>query len=126
VSNFNYRLSATLNSDLAYFTNNYVDFINKVAKAAGVSSRNIRVLSIKEGSVTVNMEVNSNDITGSCDSVSTENKLITLLGRQNNVANMQVTASSVAYNCDTGTTASSGKLTTIAIILISICTFLFT
>lgn len=127
ISNFNYQVSTTLNVNLASFTNNYVNFINQVAKAAGVSSNNIRVLSIKEGSVTVNMQVNSNAPAGSSNSILAQSNLVNLLKTGGSVADMPVTASSVTTNggsntptpTPTPTPDNGGGLSTTTIIILA-------
>jgi hypothetical protein len=65
----------------------------------GVSSRSIRVLSIVEGSVAVNMQINTDFKSAVCDPASTQSSLNSLLNKNSTVANMDVTYSSVTVNC---------------------------
>ncbi len=70
LSNFNYQIIITLGVSYSTFMNQYLNFTNQIATAAGVNIENILIISIVSGSVTVNMEVSSNAPPGSSQAVS--------------------------------------------------------
>lgn len=120
ISNFNFQVQATLGVTLAVFTNNYVTFINAIAKAAGVPVQNILVQSIVSGSVTVNMQVSTTSPAGSTAAVNAQNSLGNLLAQGNTIAGMSVTSSSISTNGGDNNPSGGGLSTTTIIILATV------
>lgn len=129
-SNFNFQVQTTLGVSLSVFTSNYVNFLNQIASAAGVTVNNIVILSIVSGSVTVNMLVNSNSAPGSSGATDSLNNLNNLLKNGSSIANMGITSTTITTNGDTSD--NSGGLSTTTIIILAtvipigvLCTYQF-
>ena len=120
VSNFNFVISTTLGVTLAVFQNNYVSFINQIASAASVKAKDILVLSIVSGSVTVNMQVNAPGGQNSNAATTAQNNLNSLLSQGNTIANMGVTASSITTAGGSSSDDDNSGLSTQTIIILAV------
>ncbi len=60
--------------------------------------KNILIISIVSGSVTITMQISSNSAAGSSAAISAEDNLKNLLAQGNTVANMQISSSSITTN----------------------------
>lgn len=119
VSTFSFRVTVILGVSLPVFSNNYLNFLNQIASAASVTTKNILILSITEGSVNVAMQVNSPSSSGSNAATTAQNNLNNLLVQGANVANMGITSSSVTTD-DSSPSDDDGGLSTRTIIILAV------
>jgi len=120
ISNFNYLVSIVFNVDLNIFQNNYLNFMNQIASAAGVSINDISVISIVSGSVTINMAITSPNPPGSQGAINAQNNLNNLIQQGSTVNNMLITSSSVTPQGGSNNPDNSGGLSTTDIILMAV------
>ena len=95
ISNFNYRISATFAVTLDVFRQNFFAFVQRIADTAGVRFDQIVILSIVQGSVTVNMAVTSLQAAGSNAAVSTQNSLNSVIASGQSFGGMNVASSTL-------------------------------
>ena len=95
ISNFNYRISATFAVTLAVFSQNFFDFVQRIADTAGVQFDQVVILSIVQGSVTVNMAVTSLQTAGSNAAVTTQNNLNNAISSGSAFGGMTVASSTL-------------------------------
>ena len=135
ISNFNFLVSITFNVDLATFQNNFVIMLNQIANISGVSVNQITILSIVQGSVTVNMAITSPNAANSNAANTVETNLDNALKVGNNFGGMSVAKSSVTTEGNPSPTPDDGGsgLSRTTIILLAtlipigvLCTFYLT
>ena len=122
LSNFYYLVSVVFNVDLAVFENNYLNFMNQIASAAGVSINDITVLSIVSGSVTVTMAISSPNAPGSQAAITAQNNIQNLIQNGTTIDNMPITSSSLTTQggSNDNNNGGGGGLSTTAIILMAV------
>lgn len=130
LSSFNYQVSVVFAVTLADFANNYLGFMNQLASAAGVGINNIVIMSITQGSVSVNAAITSFNAPGSTQAVADQNNLNNLIN-SGTVNNMPVSSAALTTAGGSNDNSSSGLSTTTIILLAVLipvgvlCTFLF-
>lgn len=79
VSDFNFQVKCTLNTDVATFNQNYLKFITVAAAGANVNLNSLTMLSIQSGSVITLFLINSQYTPASNEAVTQQQNIQNIL-----------------------------------------------
>ena len=119
LSNFKFVVRVVLNATLAQFQANYFNFVTAIANQAGVAFSDIVITSITSGSIIIDMDISSNNPSGSNEANTIQNNINNLLAT-GTIANMQVTSFTVATDGATNNDDDGGLSRTTIIILATV------
>ena len=116
-------MRCTLDTTLTIFSQNYLSFLDQIAKSASVTVRNLIVDSISTGSVDVLVRITSFSSPGSTDAIYTQNNLNQLLN-SGFVGSMALNSFTISTdggsNSDSSSSASDSGLPLTTIIILSV------